>query len=262
MGTEKPFVGRLRISSELRLRQENYGRPELGAERRLSDQRLVTGVAYAMRPWLFLSASVPVVRRTLQYPNLAQDEVMHMGDADATAKFFLWQDRAFRPKHLAGATVGLTAPTAVRQRHPDGNWMDIDVQPGFGAWVPSAGLWYSHFRFPWSLHVSSTVHVPTPGWSGLHAGVSWLNTVSAQYQPTTWLGAGLSADARTGQRDTYSGVVDPNSGGTIVYLSPSVLISPWTDVIVHATVRVPVVDALFGVHDEGTIFVGGLTFDL
>lgn len=262
MGTAKPFEGRLRLSAEAQLRQERFGSPELGQQQTLTDQRLQLRAAWAPRPWLFLNVSTPLVRRTLTHPNLAQDLTMNLGDVEAGAKIFLWQERPSRPRWMAGITAGLTAPTAVRQRGADGSFLDVDAQAGFGAWIPNAGLWISHYRFPWSFHLSSAVHAPGQGWDQLNPGVSWLQTFAAQLQPWTWLGASLSLDGRVSQRDVFAGQVDADSGGTLVTLSPGLVWSPSMDLIVHATVRIPIVDALYGDHDEGPIFITGVTLDL
>ena len=47
----------------------------------------------------------------------------------------------------------------------------------------------------------------------------------------------------------------------MLFLSPSVVFSPLTDLVLNLDVHVPVINALTGDHDEGVIIALGGAFD-
>ena len=57
------------------------------------------------------------------------------------------------------------------------------------------------------------------------------------------------------------GKPDPNSGGFVAYLSPELVVSPVTDLLLVASVRAPVAQAFHGYHHEAAIAGLGVTYD-
>jgi hypothetical protein len=261
MGTEQPFAGRLRLSTNLRYRSDDIGQPGLD-ETRLREFGLDLGVAYAVRDWLNLSLMVPLLRRELRYVSEPTDRTTGLGDIEVLGKAYVYRDRAFAPQRLLAIVAGARLPTAPVQHDAAGTPVNIDAQAGTGSWVPTAGLAYLQFAGVWSGYASALLAVPTLGHDGLRPPTSLRSTVAAQVQPWTWGAARLGADARFDGRAYDSGVADKDSGGFIGFVSPAVLLSPRTDLTVELAVRVPVLNLLNGYHREGAFVSAAVVVDL
>ena len=120
---------------------------------------------------------------------------------------------------------------------------------------------YGYVRDPWSAPDSAVGFVPTPGYHERRGGVWLPATAAGEYHPSPAFAYRLGIDARFDGRTREAGEVEPDTGGAIAYLSPELVYSPATDVLVNAYLRVPVVDALIGRHDEGVIAGLGVARD-
>lgn len=259
MGGGQPFSGRLRVSTQLTYRSSTHG---TAAQAERIDEGII-GVAAAYTPWewLVVSATVPLVLKRLRHANLAEDRSFGPGETTLRGRFVLL-DRRAAGRHLAGVGGGLRMPTAIRQRGVDGAPLPLDAQASSGAWVPLADLWYRYFHLPWSVYLSSTLQVPTPGWDGYRSGIAWLTSSVAQYQAWSWLALRLGVDTRWATADRDAEGAEPDSGGFVGYLSPALVTSPLMDLVVYATVRVPVLQALRGAQRESLQALVGAAYDL
>ncbi|RMH36372.1 MAG: transporter [Deltaproteobacteria bacterium] len=262
MGLGKPFAGRLRLSGELRHRTDTIGVSGVD-ELRLSERRLDLAVAYLPRWWLSLSATVPLVHVDVTHVNGARERALGLGDADLRARTYVWRDRAFSPRHLVGLDARVKLPTGPELDTPVGtDLFRIESQPGTGSVDAAVGASYGYFRDPWSAYASALAVLPGTGYRDVRAGRSLRATVAAQFQPSPRFGYRLGVDARWDAVTTEAGEVEDDTGGFIAFVTPQVIYSPITDVVVHAYVRIPAVNALYGRHDEGAIVAVGVTRDL
>jgi hypothetical protein len=205
---------------------------------------------------------LPVAFRDITYINLARQRVVGLGDAELRAKYFVYQDRAFAPHHLIALQVGAELPTAGTQRDAAGAVLPGEAQLGTGGVDPILGASYGYFREPWSAYASATAVLPTASRAAIRPGPSLLGTVAGQYQINAGWAARLGVDTRLDQRSRNEGAGDdPDSGGFIAFLSPELVFSPASDLLVSASVHVPVVNALSGFHDEGVVAQTALTYD-
>ncbi|HEX8435997.1 transporter [Archangium sp.] len=261
MGTEQPFAGRLRFATQVRAWGMTTGQEELDALS-LRELRLDLSVAYAPLPWLFLSATLPLQARTVQDVSLARETAWGLGDMEVGAKAFVFRDRDFSPNHLLGVLVGTRLPTSPTQRDAEGRPLSLDAQLGTASVDPFLGLAYTAFRADWSFLASATGYLPTRGREGFRAGAALRTTLAAQYQPGPRWALRLALDSRLeGSSDTL-GVPDPVGSGFIAYLSPDVLFSPATDVVVELGVRVPVLNLLRGNVRQTPILQAAVAYDL
>lgn len=261
MGTGASFAGRVRASLRVQHRTDAVGTP--GLDRlELSEQRLEGTLAYAPFDWLMLSATLPVLHRTITHVNLAQDEMLSLGDAELRTRVTFWQDRDFAPLHRLSFHAGVELPTGPVERDAEGRLRDPELQPGSGSFDPLVGLGYTFSNLPWSLYTSHVLYVPTWGSAGFRPGMSLRSTLTGQYQLQSWLGLRLGADTRLEQPTHIEGQgEEPDSGGFIAFLSPAVVLSPLTDLVLQVFVRMPVINALIGQHDEGPVVGGGAAYD-
>lgn len=262
MGTEKNFVGRWRFSTDTLYRTETIGVENVN-QREVTELRATSGISYApVENWV-LGLQIPIVRKTLEDVNLSQTEQTAMGDIVVSAKKFIYQDRPTQPRHLAGGLMSLRIPTGQEQTADNGEPLDIDVQPGAGNWVPSLGGWYGYYRFPWFGYFSTTLNYPLgEGYAEFEEGIALLTTALLQYAPNYRVALQLGFDTRWSERHRFAGVTDEDSGGFSGFLSPGLVVNLADDLLIYATVQVPVIEQLHGEHEEDMVFRLGLTYDL
>ena len=262
IGAEQPFGGRFRAFSEGQVRTEASGTPQTGGTS-LTEWALNFGGSYAFSTRWALSVTVPVLFRTLESADLSQDHSTNLGDIEALGKVVLWRDRDFAARHLFSLLGGMRFPTAPLQRLPDGTVLTSDIQAGPGAWWFIGGAsYYGRLGGPWSVYTSVLAYLPTKGREGLEPAPSGRGTVHVQVQPWSWMSFRLGTDMRLDGVWHENGEVSPDTGGFIAFLSPAVLISPATDWLIQVSARFPVINALKGVHTEGTYASISLVVDL
>jgi len=258
LGTGQPYRNRLRFSVAGRQRRERIG---VAPERlELLEHRFELGVAWAATDRWVLSAMLPLTQQRVSYPNLARERRFGLGDAEFRARAVLYRDRALAPRHLLSALVGLELPTGTAI--PDGGGQtNFDLQTGSGSVDPIAGLLYSHFAAPHSLHLMASVVVPTPGRYDVRGGTSGRALVRYQWQPGAF-GLVLGADGRLDGMDRIDGVADRDSGGAILWLSGGAVARAGSDLVFRFVVSVPVVQGLRGGHEEGVALLGTVVLDV
>jgi hypothetical protein len=259
MGLEKPLAGRLRASTEVRYQEASAGEPGLDEVAR-TDLRLDTTLVWFATSWAAVSVDVPLVARTANFVNLGRDRTMSLGDIDARVKLFVWEDRAFAPRQLLAVMGGIKFPTAPRLSH-DGVPVNDDAQPGTGSIDPAAGIAYSYFWDVVKLYASVTGSLPTRGWGGLRAGKALLGSIAVQLQPAPTWAVMMSADTRLEGAADRDGMTEPDTGGFVGYLSPRVVWSPVTDLLLHVRLSLPLIQRLDGFQHEGAILSAGATLD-
>lgn len=261
MGAEQPFEGRLRLASSLRAWELTVGDKALNAIT-VRELRMDLSAAYAPLPWLFLSATLPLQARTVQDVSLARETGWGLGDVELSAKAFVFRDRTFSPDNLVSVLVGVKLPTSPTQRDAEGLPLSLDAQLGSGSVDPLLGIAYSAFRSKWSYFASATGYLPTRGREDFRAGASLRATVAAQYQPSTRWAVRLAADTRWEAEGDTAGHPDPDGSGFIGFLSPDVLFTPSTDMVVQLGVRVPVLNLLTGPVRQLPIVQAAVAYDL
>lgn len=260
LGTEKPLRNRLRGSLEARHRIDVMGAP--GADEiRLSEQRLDAQLAWAPHERLFLLATMPTFRRDITYDDGSRHQLWGIGDVEARAKIFLFQDRPFSPRHLVAAVGGVKLPTAGTDRRANGQPLPIELQPGTGAVDGILGASYGFFTFPWSAYVSAQGIYTTRGTAGSRASRSLRTTTALQRHLGDKIALRTSLETRLDGRALENGAIYPNSGGFIAFVAPEVLFSPATDLSLSGWVKVAVLNHLSGRHLEPFVVGGAVTYD-
>ncbi|AKJ03553.1 outer membrane putative beta-barrel porin/alpha-amylase [Archangium gephyra] len=261
MGTEQPFAGRLRLANQVRAWSLTTGQDAVDAVS-LRELRMDLSVAYAPLPWLFLSATLPLQTRSLQQVSLARETAWGPGDMEVGAKVFVFRDRDFSADHLIGVLAGARLPTSPTVHDAEGRPLSLDAQLGTASLDPYLGLSYSTFRGDWSFLASATGYLPTRGREGFRAGASLRTTFAAQLQPGPRWAVRLAVDGRLEGPSDLRGAADPVGSGVLAFVSPDVLFSPVTDVVVELGVRVPVLNLLQGNVRQSPILQASLVYDL
>ena len=257
VGVDKPFKGRVRLSTEGRYRYEVT--PAEAGTWHSDEVRLDTSVSWAVSNRVVLAATVPVLSTGLQAPNLAWQRGTGLGDIALRARFVTFRSKDQR--HLGGVSTGVEMPTAPRF-YVDGAAIVDEAQPGTGAWTPELGLWYGGYLGMWSVYTSITGRISAGGFDGRAPGAAGLATVAAQVQPHDKVAVRLSVDGRLQDPDRVQDLVDPDSGGWLVQTVPSLVFSPGMDVLLTLGVAIPLASDLGGGGVEGMSPFLGVVVDL
>ncbi len=276
VGSDIPFVGRLRAYSGLRLWTAETDQGSL------REARLDVVGTWSATSWLVLGVAAPLQVRELDLGTGAPIQGMGMGDLQLTARALMFRDRAFSPGHLVSLFAGLELPTATVVRDASGARAPLDAQLGSGSWDPLLGAGYAHFSGPWSGAVDLRLLIPTDGFEGHREGLSVTGALAAQFQPWTWLGFRLGTEARFEGPET-SGAAEPDpgssshalyvqahggidhgsggpaAGGWVAFASPGVIVSPVQDLMLQLAFHMPVVDTTM--HEAGPVVQVGATWD-
>ncbi|HEY1076738.1 MAG TPA: hypothetical protein VGE51_08610 [Fontimonas sp.] len=259
LGTEKPYAGRIRFAADTLFRSETVGSGV--TEQETEERRLTLGLAYSFSENLTLTLQVPFVNKTLDSASLAAQEAEGLGDIDLGARWVLYRDGAVSGRHLAGLNAGLRLPTAEQVEDGNGQRLDIDVQPDAGATVPSVGGWYGYYRFPWFASVSANYFLYEEGHQNFRGGDVALVSALAQYGITTSVALQLGLDTRHSEKNEFSGVADPDSGGLLTMAFVGAAVRLGDDLLLHAGVQLPLIENLNGEQDEGNSLRLGIGYD-
>ncbi len=258
LGVGQPYADRLRLSATARQRRETLG---TGAEAtELLEHRVELAAAWSPSDRWVLSVLVPLVQQRVTFPNLARERRFNLGDVELRARLVVFRDRDLAPRHLVSALIGLELPTAPRLRDSAGQ-TPYELQSGSGSLDPFAGVLYSRFAAPHSVHLLAAVTTPTPGRFGVTGGVSGRWMTRYQWQPRA-VGLELGVDGRLDGMDRVGGVRDVESGGAVMWVVGGLVASPMTDVALRFIAAMPVLQALRGGHEEGLALMASVTLDV
>lgn len=260
MGNEKTFDGRARVSAELRVGQARVGEPGRD-EYAVSEERVELAAAYAPTRSLLLMVAVPLLTQQASFPDGGRSRLFTIGDVEIRAKQFVWNARRGPFTHEVALQGGLKAPSGPVQRDDRGVPLPAALQPGMGAVVPFAGVFYGMTRGPWSFYASATAYLPFAVRDSAHSSNSLRSSASVQRQVGLKFAARIGLDTRLDASASANGKDDPNSGGFVAYLSPAMVVSPVTDLLFGAGAHVPFGQAFHGYHHESTIGVVSVTYD-
>ncbi|MES0874863.1 hypothetical protein [Sinimarinibacterium thermocellulolyticum] len=259
-GTEKPFESRFRVGIDYLYRSETQGDPALLA-RQTDEQRLLLGLSYALTDDLSVALQAPFVRKQIRDGNLARQQAEGFGDVDLVGRFTLLREGGVSGRHLAGLRVGVRLPTTEQVRDGNGDRLDIDVQPDAGSTVPNLGGWYAYFRYPWFVTTTLTAFSFGDGNQDFSPGDAVVASALAQYGLTQSFALQAGIDARYAERNRFSGVEDPDSGGTLAMVFGGIALRMADELVLSAGAQVPVLDDLNGHQEEDPVVRVGLAYD-
>ena len=261
MGAEKPYAGRLRAAADFAMRSETKGAAGQLDFQDIDEWRTNLGLSYSPSPRLTIGAQVPLVKKRVRFGNLAEIETEGVGDADLLLRWAAWQDRATMPRHMAGLRAGVRLPTSEEVKDGNGNRIDIDAQPDPGATAPNLGGWYGYYRFPLFVTASAYYLKYGEGNQDFEPGDALIASVSGQYALGESFAIQLGLDGRHTQRNRFSGVEDPNSGGVLTMGFAGAVLRFGADFLVHAGIQFPLHEDLNGVQEEERSYRIGLAYD-
>lgn len=260
MGAEQPFRNRVRLALQEHVGGHAQGPPEWREHNVIL--RSALAVSYSPASLLTFGALVPMVALWSRGPGRARRHALGLGDAEFLARAVLYRDRRFAPRHLLGILGGIKTPTGPRLDDGAGYPTDDD-QPGSGSWDPFAGASYSYFGDALALFASASYRYTTVGWHGYRRGPLLGATLMAQVQPRRFLALAGSLDLRFSEADVDGdGARVADTGGTVLSVGPSVLLSPRPDWLLRLSVQVPIAQFLNGSQKEDPSVILSLVRDI
>ncbi len=223
-----------------------------------------------------LSMNVPLALNEItevEGDEKSKSELTGVGDVSFNTSVVLWRNRDVLPSTWLESRLFLKTPTGKSKQRRNGI-RDKHLQAGTGSWDVGAGVAGIH-RFSWGTAYSSVSYrVNTEGSLdyeygdvvlvnaaltvplGHVTGVSWL----APFTP------GLELNYRYAEKDTSHGESFDDSGGSILYITPSLrvhipLFEGRRRPSIRASVQLPVTNSwLNGFQDEDPVWSVGLLF--
>jgi hypothetical protein len=193
----------------------------------------------------------------------AKTHVSGFGDVAVRARLELARfGGVTTPPRTLALILDATAPTGSNNLKDDsGERLEAHLQPGTGAWAGTGGASFDVGMAGAALSASVLYRVNGTSDHGYQYG----NTVlwNAGYARTISRGweAALELNGRSAERDlTEEGEDDPNSGGTLLYVAPSVRYLLTGLASLQFLVQVPVVQNLYGDQTEHTTARLGIVF--
>lgn len=261
MGTEKPFPNRVRLSLEERFGGHTVGDPSY--QEASWTLRSALSASWSPHARFTVAALVPLVSDWTQSPARPWRSYTLPGDAELSARGVIFRDRVWSPRHLVSLMAGLKMPTAPRAYDGDGYPFPDDDQPGSGSWDPFAGAGYAWFGRTLSAYGSLSYRYTTPGRRGYRHGMSLGGSAGVQLQPWSFAALAISVDVRWAAPDQLGPGVDaPNSGGTMLAMTPALVFSPLANWLIKIAYQVHVADWLIGAQGESNTILLSTVVDI
>ena len=233
------------------------------------EYRYTATVSYGFGDRFLLVARVPLSHRDLTTTFLdgESEEVSTTGLSDP--EFYglvrLWSSRfgdGIGKRSTVSAIFGVKTPWGENDVQQDGERVDEHAQPGTGS-TDLFGGFSGYYLLDERSTIFGSVQYRGTGRNdfGYKYGDSTIATLAYERKLTEPLDAVLEFDFRHARRDQVDseGVVDPNTGGTVLYITPRLLFAIGSHVALRAAVQIPIVESLYGVQDEKVNVNGGVT---
>ena len=245
-------------------------------EERNDSQRLDLYVAWSPIDRVTLTLGVPWAFNEVEEKDVEEKtnySLSGLGDVSLGASGVVWRNRDVLPSTWLELRGWLKAPTGRSSKQVDGV-LDPHVQPGTGSWDGGAGTALVH-RFDWgSLYASTFYRINSEGGLDYQYGDVVLATVAVEAPLGHLLGQplldrvtpGFGLDFRWAQRDESDGETVADTGGSVLYASPSLRVAlpafratqrAW----LRGGVQIPLTsDWLYGEQDEGIVWSVGIGY--
>jgi hypothetical protein len=247
------------------------GPPEEEAEE-LVENRLTALAAYGLSEQFVLYARVPLSFRdfsAIEGGSVSDSySTRGLSDPEVYAQWKVWSSgMALTVGRRTSLTLLAGVKTALGNNDYtiDGERVDEHAQPGTGSTDVYGGpalLYLIDARS--ALFVSAQYRHTGTNSYGYRYGQIWLANVAYERKLGGKLDSVVELNFRQSARD-YSadeGGELPNTGGTVLYLTPRLLLDVGRGVVLRAAVQLPVVKDLNGVQEEKAVFNVGLSLVL
>jgi hypothetical protein len=226
--------------------------------------------SYGLGEKITLLARVPWSERSLlQTSPGASSQTANtrgLGDPEIQGQVRLWRSRfaaGVGRRSSLTLTAGIKTPWGENEVTQDGVRVDEHAQPGTGATDLTTGLAFLYLLDGRSAVFASTAYRYTgTNRHGYRYGSALLANLTYERK----IGGRVDGVVELNFRDAAQDVVDasqardPDTGGSLLYVTPRVLVDLGRGVVLRAAVQIPTLRSLNGFQQERTVVNFGLTY--
>lgn len=241
-----------------------HGDEEHGGREELTETRWVATASYGFTDRFQIVGRVPWSRREIRSRS-ESISASGLGDPEFYGIFRLWSapwKEGMGRSSWISVFAGVKTPWGENDAASDGERLDEHVQPGTGSTDLFGGLSAARLLTERSTIYGSIQFRRTDrNDHGYLYGDSVLaNLGYEQKLGERWDGA-LELNARDAGRDEMDadGEEDPNTGGSILFVQPRLLVHLGHNVVARLAVQIPIYDDLEGEQEEKSVVNLGLT---
>lgn len=248
---------------------KDQGNPAEEAELQV-ENRFTALASYGFGERLALSVRVPYSVRdlTLSVPDQEPERVDTHGlsDPEIYGQLRLWASRmnpAFGRRSSLSIVAGVKAPWGENDVERDGVRVDEHAQPGTGSTDVFGGLAFLYLIDKQSaLFVSSAYRHTGTNDFDYRYGSSVLGNVAYEHKLGRRLDGVVELNFRHAAKDQLdaTGALDDDTGGSLLYLTPRLLVNLGAGLVLRAGAQIPVVRDLNGYQKERVVANVGLTY--
>jgi hypothetical protein len=262
--------GDLRLALEAEILSQRSGSPGIATMHDDLDQySLKLTTVYSPIPPLNLVVSVPFTKKKMTMEHgpgvtFIASDLTGVGDVDVGARWFFWEgvNLRARMRQSVGLTIGTSLPTGPSDPGPVvlGQPNPQHQQIGTGGFGPYAGVSYRVQRESIAALVSLSGRTHTTNSDGYRYGGALLWTLQGQWTPLRWLAVGLGVDGHQGGRDILASARVPNTGGLVLWASPSAYVNVTGRLWATLRAQRPFLTSLVGDQTVGSVVTAGLQY--
>lgn len=262
-GDARPVAGELKVAIENQF---------LTATAVMDDNPMMKEslMQYSVRPVFVYSpaefmnfvVAIPLTYKDFQASNVVTrmpmdgSRLFGLADIDIGTRWFLFQkaDLSRQMRHSLSLTAGLTLPTGNNDASQNGMRLDEHAQIGTGSWGPYAGLMYAFHRDPWNFSVYGAFRYHTANKYNYVYGAGVLAGIAGQFRIWEPFAVTLGVDARYAFNDNAAGIVQVNTGGAVLNITPGFIVNIAGGLWLKGNAQVPVYTKLSGKQGVGATF--------
>jgi len=208
---------------------------------------------------LTLVARVPFAERTITTSS-GSESLSGLSDPELVAHYRL---SAPRPGTWLSASLGLRPGWGRHDAQIDGERAEQHLQPGAGALGVEPGLSFSHMvgdAHPGTIFGSAFGRFNGRNDVGYHYGNAVIANLGYERRFGSRVDAVLETNFRYAAKDEpVAGEKDPNTGGSMLYLAPRIVLKLERTLFLRLGVQIPILKDLYGDQDEKVNLFSGLT---
>jgi len=242
-----------------RFAKDQVAEDDPGTREKEVESRFTLSVSRTFGRRLTVVARLPFAHRSIDAPD-GSSSLTGLSDPEVLAHY-----RIYAPQRGSwlSLSLGLRSGWGKNDAARDGERLEEHLQPGTGSAGVEPGLSFS--RVVGSSDDSSVFGSVAGRFNGrndvgYHYGNAMLANLGFEKKLSGRLNAIVEANFRRAAKDEPTlGGEDPNTGGSVLYLSPRLLVRLDQSLFLRVGVQVPVVKDLYGDQNEKVNLLTGLT---
>jgi len=225
-------------------------------------------LSYGFNEKVTLFARVPFSVRRLETSAVGEETAtVHthgLSDPELFAQVRLWASSigsSVGRRASLSLTAGAKAPWGENDVRRDGGRVDEHAQPGTGSTDAFGSLAFLYlFDRHSALFASAGYRHTGTNELGYRYGRTLLANLAYEHKLGPRLDGVIEANFRNAARDEVDAQRDPDTGGSLLYLTPRLLVDAGHGLVVRAAVQIPVLRDLNGFQKERAVVNVGLTY--